>query len=247
MDAFCKGRSKVAILMKWMVLVVGALLAAQAASALPTIELVTHDIPPYVMLDAAGTPVDGMALRTLQCALQQLGVPYRLRNTPWARGQKSVELGQAAGFFPASRNSERDGWAVYAGPLAPQEWRWYLLKESRWEPSSRLFRDHAVVTAYHGSNMMQWLNNSHYRILGNPLSHDQLLDVLLNQRVDAVLAASLTMDELVRKAGVAGRIRSVSQENRPLGVYFSRKFLAQMPADFIPRFNARAVQCRAHG
>ena len=95
--------------------------------------------------------------------------------------------------------------------------------------------------------MMQWLNNSHYRILGNPLSHDQLLDVLLNQRVDAVLAASLTMDELVRKAGVAGRIRSVLQENRPLGVYFGRKFLAQMPADFIPRFNARALQCRAHG
>lgn len=215
------------------------------AYAQPTIELVTQPQVPYVYVDAKGKPTGGIALETVACSMQGMGLSFSIRSVAWARAQRQVDMGKAAGFFPASRNTERDQWAVFAGPIAPQEWRWYLRRDNPMQPMDPSFKAGAMVTAYHGSNMASWLTANHYRVLDNPLSHDQLLGVLLNKRVDAVLAANISMEELIHKAGAAGKVRSVMLANRPLGIYFSKQFLATQPKDFVERFNNKAAHCRS--
>ncbi|TIC80598.1 substrate-binding periplasmic protein [Crenobacter intestini] len=214
------------------------------AEARPPVVLMTQQQSPYVEVNADGVPASGLALERVRCAFRRLGVPLEVRLTAWARSQAMVEHGQADGFFPASANAERDRWATLSATVAPQEWRWYLPAGSLLDPGSAEFRQHARVTAYHGSNMARWLQDNGYQLLADPPTHDELLGLLLRKRVDAVLGSQLAMDVQVRAAGAERRVRSVLLLSRPLGVYFGHRFLAGESPDFLQRFNTQLAACQ---
>lgn len=222
---------------------VAASVPALAEAPAPVV-LVTQVQVPYVEADREGVLSGGLALDRVRCVFRRMRLPLEIRVVAWARGQAMVEYGQAAGFFPASRNAQRDAWATVSDPVAPQEWRWYLLADNPIDPTTEAFRRTASVTAYHGSNMATWLQNNSYRMLADPASHDELLPLLLRRRVDAVLGSHLAMAEQIRKRGAQSSVRSVLQQNRPLGVYFGHRFLARAPQDFLARFNSHLAACK---
>ena len=127
--------------------------------------------------------------------------------------------------------------------LPPQQWRWYLLKDSQWEPGSATFKTQARVSAYLGTNMLNWLLSNQYNVQTAPARQAQLLKMLQMDRLDAVLANNLVMEKILREAGGEAHVRSVLLEDKPLGVYFSKAFLATR-ADFLPRFDAQIPDCR---
>ena len=53
----------------------------------------------------------------------------------------------------------------------------------------------------------------------------------------------LVMAELVKKHSLESQLRSVLQENRPLGVKFSKVFLEENPG-FLARFDQQVSRCR---
>lgn len=186
----------------------------------------------------------GLALTVVQCAFTRVGLGSRIQFSAWSRAQQRVEAGEADGYFPASRNTVRDAGARWFGPVAPQQWRWYLRRESRFDPQAAGFREHARVGAYAGSNMLVWLQEQHYQVTVSPPEHDQMLDVLLAGRADAVLAANLAMDRLIAREGAGKRVRSLLAQNKPLGLYLSHAFLSQQPVDFASRLQQALQQCR---
>ncbi|WP_157725033.1 ABC transporter substrate-binding protein [Vogesella sp. LIG4] len=206
---------------------IASLLWAGQLAARPLL-LLTQQQAPYAMQQPDGRQY-GLALQAVRCALQRSGQSVVIRFVSWSRAQRLVESGAADGYFPASRNPQRDVHAQWFGPAAPQEWRWYLRRDNPLDPAAPDFAQRARVGAYAGSNMQQWLLDHGYRISVSPPEHDQILDVLLAGRADAVVAANLAMEALIAKRGVASRVRSVLLQDKPLGLYLAHDYVRQQP------------------
>lgn len=222
--------------------VMGCGCASWVQAAMP-LHLLTQEQAPYTMQLSGGGQA-GLALDTVRCAFQRLGQPAEIKFVAWARAQRRVENGEGDGYFPASRNTQRDALSQWFGPVAPQQWRWYLRRDSRLDPLAPGFRQYARVGAYAGSNMLHWLQAQHYQVTVSPPEHDQMLDVLLAGRADAVLAANLAMDKLLMQRGAAGQVRSVLAQDKPLGLYLSHRFLAQQPAAFAGKLQQALARCQ---
>ncbi len=225
-------------------LVLSLVLPAQAQTGVATVRLTTHELPPYSYRDTAQQRLSGIAVEVVDCVMRRMGQPYDVQVLPWARAQKLVQQGDADGFFAASRNSERDSYAEQTATIAPQQWRWYLLSSNAADPLSPEFRATALVGSFVGANMLDWLRERGYRAVATPPTTAGLLKMLRAGRVDAILANNLVMERLIREQGLDGQLRSVLQEDRPLGVYFSKAFLAGRPG-FLERFNAQLGACRS--
>lgn len=226
----------------WMAALLWPAVAGAAAPAGEPVALATHELCPYGCTGPDGR-FDGIAVQVVGCALQRMGHRLDVRVFPWARAQQEARTGNVAGFFGASRSAERDAWAELSGEIAPQQWRWYLRADSRHDPRRPAFRREAAVASYVGANMLEWLAQEGYRVTSRPPDTPALLDSLVAGRVDAVLANNLVMDRLLADRGVSRDVKSFLAKDKPLGVYFSREYLAQRPG-FLAAFNAAVGHCR---
>lgn len=231
-----------AILIISLYLIVGA---AIHASPLPTsITLTTHDLAPYGSYQVDGS-FKGAAHNVVQCALDSLSISLSLKVVPWNRAQLEVREGLADGFYAGSQNDVRDEYAVKSAEVADQIWRWYLNKDSSWDPKTPEFKQSASVSSFLGANMQKWLVDQNYHIGANPIDTKRLLDMLLLGRIDAALANNYVMDDLIEKRGIANRIRTSDLKSKPLHVYFSKAFINKY-ASFLYAFNKSASQCKNH-
>lgn len=224
------------------IVLLSVLLFAAQLSAEP-LRLLTHDLPPYSFIDEQGK-ADGLAIRPVQCALEKMGVEFSIQFVPWKRAQSMVQDGVADGFFGASRSAERDAYATLSTTIAPQEWCWFLLVDNASDPRSEEFRAHSKVSSFIGANMQDWLQQNGYHAEVVPATNQQLLQMLLSKRLDAILANNLVMTELLRENNAEADVRSVLQLDKPLGVYFSHRALKALPGDFIERFNRAVGECQ---
>ncbi|MFV0423523.1 substrate-binding periplasmic protein [Oleidesulfovibrio sp.] len=213
-----------------------------AAAQAPQITLVTHELCPYSYYTVDGT-FKGSAVRVVRYALDKMGFQLNLLVTPWSRAQQMVKNGHADGFFAASHNEERDKYATLSATIAEQRWNWYLRADSDLNPDCPTFRPTAHVAAFHGSNMLQWLNSQQFIVKGYPPNTQQLTQMLLAKRIDAMLASDQAMDEIIARNGLERLIRVHTAKDKPLGVYFSKYFLALNP-DFLTIFNSHVRDYR---
>lgn len=215
---------------------------APASSAETALRLTTHNLPPYGYLENG--ELTGTAVRVIRCVLTRLDRPFQIDVVPWKRAQVMVKSGQAEGFFAASRNPQRDHYAVLSQTIAEQNWMWYLLKDSPHDPAAPGFREKAVVSSFLGANMQKWLRENDYNLDQSPPSDSRLLlRMLLGGRLDAALANDQVMRALIRTQEAGERVREVLNRNKPLGIYFSKIFLEANPG-FLARFNAEVTDCR---
>ena len=205
-----------------------------------SVRLATHELPPYSFTTNAGLQ-DGVAVKRVKCAFDRIQTPVAIEFLPWARAQVYAREGLADGFFAASQSAERESWAVMSAIIAPQQWRWFLRKDSPLDPKSSGFKQQAGVASFVGANMFTWLRDNGYRVEANPFTNQQLLDMLLSKRLDAILANQLVMESLMAENRVSSDIRSVLEQDKPLGIYFSKAYLAKAGPDFLPRLD-RAIQ-----
>ena len=207
------------------------------------VRLMTHDLPPYSYLNEQQSPA-GLAIKPVACAFTAMQQAYVIDFVPWSRAQFLVKQGKADAFFAASYSAEREQYAKLSDQIAPQQWHWYLLKDNQKDPKSDPFKRTATVGGFSGGNMTDWLRSNNYKVAANPPNNSQLLKMLLAERIDAILANQLVMNALLKEAGAESKVRSVLEQDKPLGVYFSHQFLSQQNGDFMQRFNQALAKCR---
>ena len=206
------------------------------------VTLTTHDLPPY-SFPINGSEPGGIAVQIVQCAANELTIRVKIGFFPWKRAQELVKRNAADGFFAASQADQRDSYAVLSATIAPQEWRWYLLKASALDPKSETFKATARTSSFNGANMQDWLNENGYIANDSPPQNQSLLAMLFKGRIDAILANQLVMDQLLLQADKADAVKSYPALDKPLGIYFSKTFLATQPADYMSRWNQAIVTC----
>ena len=186
---------------------------------------------------------EGIAVSVVDCALNAINQPYEIVVLPWARAQKMVKDGQADGFFSASKQAKRDEYAVFSEVIAEQKWQWYMLKKNPLSPTQADFKQKALVGGFIGANMLSWLEGNNYQIAAKVTNSNVLLELLLKERVDAILANNNVMDALVKNKKIDGKIKRIVNKDKPLAVYFSNEFVAKHPS-FLAAFIQHVVACR---
>ena len=214
---------------------------AQAGPPTARLKLSTHRLPPYS--DLQGIQPKGLAVQVVQCAAQRMGLKLDMEFVPWARAQKHAQDGDSDGFFAASQSAARDAFASLSATIAPQEWRWYFLDKAALQPQHPDFKTKARVSSFLGANMQTWLTEQGYQSQLPPINSDALLRMLLAGRVDAVLANHLVMDLLLQSHPERKSVRSELAQDRPLGVYFTHRYLARQSEDFLQQFNGAIKVC----
>jgi polar amino acid transport system substrate-binding protein len=215
-----------------------------------TVILTTHNLYPYGSYPE-GAPVRriadetfaGVAIDTVRCVFKNIGVPLEVWVIPWERAQVLVKRGEVDGFFAASQKDSRDAFAVMSVFIADQNWNWYLLKESPFNPLDASFKVEAKVGGFIGANMLMWMQENGYNVTATPQDTESLLRMLLAKRVDAVMANNHVMGHLLKKHAASDRVKTVLNKNKPLAVYFSKKFVMSRPG-FIELFNSQVPQCK---
>ena len=198
--------------------------------------ITTQEWKPYNYRLADGR-VGGEATEILIDVLKEMGVDYQITIYPWSRAQLMVKDGQADAFYAASRNAERDSYAVLSGQLAPQTWFWYARKTSKADPAAADFPKKARVGALLGSNMLHYLEKNRYRIAGTPYDMDSLVRMLDRDMLDAVLVSGQSMKAYLSERNMdEDTYRKTAVFESSLGIYFSRKFLSENPW-FLSEFN----------
>jgi polar amino acid transport system substrate-binding protein len=197
--------------------------------------LTSQDLPPLGYYDNNGN-YDGIAVKVVRYALDRMKVDYEILVYPWARAQNEVKNNKADGFFAGSRNAERDSYAVMSEIIADQNWVWYQLKDNPMNPKDPAFKKKATVGSYLGANMLDWLIENKYRVRAKPKNTELLIKMLLAKRVDAVLANNLVAGEIIKRDGLSDRLKTTIEKEKPLGVYFSKKFIRNNPG-FLQKFN----------
>ncbi|PSW05693.1 substrate-binding periplasmic protein [Photobacterium lipolyticum] len=221
-------------------LVLGASFDAWSEARPERLLLATQEWRPYQYQENG--QMKGPGIEKLKCIMRVMQQPYQLTMTDWDRAQILVEVGEQHGFFLASPNSFRSKYADYSASVMSQVWSWFSLSDSI-DPQSEMFKDEVVVTAIFGSNKWFWLHKAGYRVEKKPRQSVTLVELLLSGEVGAVLANDFVMEEAIKSLGVSHRAitRKVMKE-KPLGVYFSKKFTKQYPL-FISEFNQAIAQC----
>jgi len=207
------------------------------------IVLSTHNLFPYSSYPdnaevkfIADETFTGVAIEPVRYALDMMNFELEIQVVPWERAQIMAKNNETDGFFAASQKDSRDDFAIMSTYIADQKWNWYILKENPLNPESPDFKEKAQVASFLGANMLKWMNQENYNIKGTPPDTEHLLKILLAKRVDAVMANNYVMDALLKKYRVEDKVKIFTNQNKPLGVYFTKKFIAEHP-DFLENFN----------
>ena len=184
----------------------------------------------------------GVAVDRVRCVFKKMDIPLEIQVVPWRRAQRLVQRGLAEGFFAASQKDSRDEYAVKSAVIADQKWNWYLLKGNPLSPEDQTFKESATVGGFLGANMLEWMKEHNYNVTTTPKDTEGLLKMLLAGRVDAVMANNYVMQALLEKHKAEDRVKIYLNMNKPLSVYFSKKFLNSQPM-FIDNFNNLVAEC----
>ena len=184
----------------------------------------------------------GLGIVKLKCILKVMKQPYQITMTDWDRSQILTEVGELHGLFLASKNDKRDKYADYSAPLMKQTWSWFSLSDAI-DTKDIQFKKEVPVTALFGSNKWFWLQKQGYRVEKKPRRATALIELLLSGEVGAVLANDVVMENAINQLGISHRaITKTVVNEKPLGVYFSKKFTKKYPL-FINEFNQAIVAC----
>jgi ABC-type amino acid transport substrate-binding protein len=218
-------------------LVLGMAMGAPGKAEAETIKLTTQEWKPYQY--AAGGQVEGIAVKAVKCVVEKMGHKAEISVLPWVRAQKDVADGAAAGFFAASKSADRDAFAEMTQAFIPQVWRWYTPADKAVDVSAKSTK----VGVLAGSSMEKWLDENGYAPQ-KIQSSEALAKMLQSGRIDAVLANEIAFKEALTASAIAdSAFKATQHSDRPLGVYFSKAFLAAHPG-FLDTFNGQIKACQ---
>ena len=185
----------------------------------------------------------GIAINLIKCTLSNMGQPYQITMTSWSDAQLRVQSGQPHGFFIATQTAERDQYATLSNTITEQKLRWYFAQGVKPNLDS-ISKINLQFSAKFGSNKWFWLKRNGFNVVKQPRDAKVLLKLLKQREIDVVLEDENIFSSQLKEAALpSDYFQTVALESRPMGIYFSNRFLAQY-SGFLDAFNAALKVCR---
>jgi len=167
----------------------------------------------------------GSAIDPVSHALQASGVNFKIRlYANYSLLLKALRKDEIHGFFLASQNLERDKYAVFSKPVTSNNWTWFVLKGSASKVGSHDFKLTSTVATIAKTNTFRWLTRSGYRVV--PSGINDLPNLLINKKVDAVFAAQAVFETRIRSLAIHPKTFVKTIEiKKPFAIYISKSYL----------------------
>lgn len=196
------------------------------------------DFPPYTTIDAAGHNI-GIGLDKVTPILDSIGVKYTIRiGSNHGRALAELRNGRSDGFFMASRNDERDKYAVFSESVMTNRWVWVVLKNKNGSSSPTIYSGY-IVASLLNTNTNKWLEKSGFKMTRPAEKIESLIRRLDTQEIDAVLVAEKVFHHHFKGNP---NYKTILQEEKKFGIYISKAFLKQHPL-FMGKLNG-AIRAR---
>ena len=214
-----------------------------AADADAIIQLRTHLHPPYQLL--IGKELTGTGVQVVRCVLTQMGRNYEIILSPPNRNRHLMATGKVDGLFLNTPNVELNKMGIATEPLALERWKFFRLLaplDTSIDPVPNLSDRIGSVL---GSNEGSWLSQHRFEKTAFSSDMKSLIKVLLNKRVDYVLADEAAFYQAAKENDLSvENVGSSFVRYVPLVAHFSYDFLALNPT-FLDEFNGRIDLCPA--
>ncbi|MEZ9233832.1 substrate-binding periplasmic protein [Vibrio amylolyticus] len=186
------------------------------------------DFPPYTMVDGVGVPV-GIGIDKMELVLSKMDVEYSIEvGSNHGRALKELRKGRSDGFFLASRNEERDEFALFSEPVMVNRWVWVFRNENSNAtlPIDPDFKDSAKVKSLLNTNTQYWLVQNEYNVQSPASNIQALVSSLDNKEVDAIFVAEVVFKHYIKNAE---NYTVMLGKEKDFGVYISRDFIQENP------------------
>lgn len=205
------------------------------------VRLVTGILEPYQVYDQ-NQQLTGTGISAIQCLEKQSGLTFSVEVFPWKRAQELVERKKYDGFFVGSKNTKRDKYATFVGPLLHSFWQWYTVKDEKMEinPDGTPTSKDKIIGVVLGTNMHQWISSQPgYQVVAHTTS-DQLFELLAAGRLDYVLATGAMYEESLKT--LDSQFNILVARSKPLGLYLGHHFMEQHK-ELAAKIEKGATQC----
>lgn len=148
---------------------------------------------------------------------------------------KALRKDEIQGFFLASKNLERDKYAVFSKPITFNNWTWFTLKNAPFNLNGHQLKLKGTVGTIMKTNTYRWLSRAGYQVISS--SVEDLPNLLINKKVDAVFAAQAVFEIRARELNIRRSffIKKIEQK-KPFAIYISKRFLEEHEG-FMERLN----------
>ncbi len=203
------------------------------------VNLRTTLAPPYQVKEGAN--LSGTSIDALECIFKSTGHSYKADVVPWARALSDLKEGTADGFFTSMAMDDFDRVGSLSSPLALEKWYWFFKDKSLANKPD--FQSGLNIGAIRASSNSAWLKANKYQVNKEVNRNEQLIQLLDSGRIDAILFDQKTFTEEASKLGFKDdQFASKFSRYTPLGVYFTRPFLAAN-SGFLDAFNDKVSDC----
>mgnify|MGYP000411229066 FL=1 len=146
----------------------------------------------------------GSAIIPVSLALKGSQVKFTLRlYDNYSLLLKALRKDEIQGFFLASKNLERDKYAVFSKPVTFNNWSWFVLNKSDVDVSDRDFKINSKVATVGKTNTYRWLTRSGFQVLSSDINN--LPNLLITKQVDAVFVAQAVFESRMKSLAIHPR------------------------------------------
>ncbi|GAA6135194.1 hypothetical protein NBRC116188_19840 [Oceaniserpentilla sp. 4NH20-0058] len=180
--------------------------------------------------------IKGEAIEKITTVLAQLPVTYKLRlYDNYTLLIKALKRDEIQGFFLATKNPERDKYAVFSKPIDFNNWAWFTLANTSNNVHESDFKLSAIVGTVKNTNTYRWLVRHGYRTQGH--SRNEIPNLLLQQSIHAGFLAEKVFEDTCIEQGInPTRFNKRIEKKREFSIYVSKHYLNEN-ADFINQLN----------
>ena len=157
-------------------------------SKVPTLSIVTEDLPPYQFLSSSGE-LKGYSFEVISLLLEEAGETPNISTFPWARAYKIASTTKNTAIFSVAKTASRLPHFHWVGKLHSEKYIFITLKSNRHIKAENLDQIKQYTTAVTRSNVTdQLLTRLDFPNIERTANFDQSLHMLLRKRVDLVIA-----------------------------------------------------------
>jgi len=180
----------------------------------------------------------------LDCIFREMGLGYQLAPMPSRRAEMMFDDGVASAILDAFQGPLPD-LPSYAAPIMPQQWAWFFVAGSAWQPDELTFQDRATIAVPGQYGLQEHMLELGFRSVAEASEVAQLVQLLHYGRVNAVLAPSNAFIQAVRALGLAeSAFRSEAQATWHLVVRFRDEYAIANP-NVLSGFETARATCSA--
>ena len=197
-------------------------ISTQPVWAKESLILALPEFPPYQYIEDGQKK--GFKLDLLREASQRAGYDLKIEFRPWARSLRMIETGQAD-FTNMYKNAEREKLFTFSkDPIFPITIKFFKPAHSRIDYNGN-FENLAdlkigVVNKFsYGQKLDDALRSGLFKHIQQVNHHENLVSLLMRNRVDIIVGASYVIDSVISKNNLGGQILPVTPAISDADVY----------------------------